>query len=100
MLEGNFITPYIVGSKVSINPLAAIIVLLLWENVWGLPGLVLALPMTAIIKVIFDAVDELKPYGFLIGEAEKPRPPIENLQQLADQLPKRAKKIGELREKA
>jgi predicted PurR-regulated permease PerM len=98
-LEGNFITPYIVGSKVSINPLAAIIVLILWENVWGLPGLVLALPMTAILKVIFDAVDALKPYGFLIGEAEKPRPPIKNLQELADQLPKRAKKIGKVEEK-
>jgi predicted PurR-regulated permease PerM len=98
-IEGNFITPYIVGSKVSINPLAAIIVLILWENVWGLPGLVLALPMTAIIKVIFDSVDALKPYGFLIGEAEKPRPPIKNLQQLAEQLPKRAKKIGQVNEK-
>lgn len=95
-LEGNFITPYIVGSKVSINPLAAIVVLILWENVWGLPGLILALPMTAIIKVIFDSVTALKPYGFLIGEAEKPRPPIENLQQLAEQLPKRTKKIGEV----
>ncbi|GAB3897563.1 AI-2E family transporter [Spirosoma agri] len=98
-LEGNFITPYIVGSKVSINPLAAIIVLILWENVWGFPGLVLALPMTAIIKVIFDAVESLNPYGFLIGEAEKPRPPIENFQQLADHLPKRAKKIGNIEEK-
>jgi len=98
-LEGNFITPYIVGSKVSINPLAAIIVLILWENVWGFPGLVLALPMTAIIKVIFDAVEPLQPYGFLIGEAEKPRPPIKNFQQLAEHLPKRAKKIGELDEK-
>ncbi|WP_338873442.1 AI-2E family transporter [Spirosoma sp. SC4-14] len=98
-LEGNFITPYIVGSKVSINPLAAIIVLILWENVWGFPGLVLALPMTAIIKVIFDAVEPLQPYGFLIGEAEKPRPPIKNFQQLADHLPKRAKKIGEIDEK-
>ncbi|MCK8492211.1 MULTISPECIES: AI-2E family transporter [Spirosoma] len=98
-LEGNFITPYIVGSKVSINPLAAIIVLILWENVWGFPGLVLALPMTAIIKVIFDAVESLNPYGFLIGEAEKPRPPIKNFQQLADHLPKRAKKIGEIDEK-
>lgn len=98
-IEGNFITPYIVGSKVSINPLAAIIVLILWENVWGLAGLVLALPMTAILKVIFDAVEPLRPYGFLIGEAEKPRPPIKNLQQLADQLPKRAKKIGEVEEK-
>ena len=98
-LEGNFITPYIVGSKVSINPLAAIVVLILWESVWGLPGLILALPMTAIIKVIFDAAPALKPYGFLIGEAEKPRPPIKNLQQLAGQLPKRAKKIGEVVEK-
>ncbi|MBD2754795.1 AI-2E family transporter [Spirosoma validum] len=98
-LEGNFITPYIVGSKVSINPLAAIIVLILWENVWGLPGLVLALPLTAILKVIFDAVDSLKPYGFLIGEAEKPRPPIRNLQDLAEQLPKRVKKVGKVEEK-
>lgn len=98
-LEGNFITPYIVGSKVSINPLAAIVVLILWENVWGLPGLILALPMTAIIKVIFDSVEELKPYGFLIGEAEKPRPPIKNLHELAEQLPKRAKKVGHVEEK-
>ncbi|GAB3039740.1 AI-2E family transporter [Spirosoma pulveris] len=98
-LEGNFITPYIVGSKVSINPLAAIVVLILWENVWGLPGLILALPMTAIIKVIFDSVEALKPYGFVIGEAEKPRPPIKNLQELADQLPKRAKKVGKVEEK-
>ncbi|RYF45586.1 MAG: AI-2E family transporter, partial [Cytophagaceae bacterium] len=98
-IEGNFITPYIVGSKVSINPLAAIVVLILWENVWGLPGLVLALPMTAILKVVFDSVEALKPYGFLIGEAEKPRPPIKNFQELADQLPKRAKKVGKVEEK-
>ncbi len=98
-LEGNFITPYIVGSKVSINPLAAIIALLLWETLWGLPGLVLALPLTAIIKVIFDSIEGLTPYGFLIGEAEKPRPPIKNLQELADQLPKRVKKVGKIEEK-
>lgn len=98
-LEGNFITPYIVGSKVSINPLAAIVVLILWENIWGLPGLILALPMTAILKVIFDSVEALKPYGFVIGEAEKPRPPIKNLQELADQLPKRARKVGKVEEK-
>ena len=99
-LEGNFITPYVVGSKVSINPLAAIVVLILWENIWGLPGLILALPMTAILKVIFDSVDSLKPYGFLIGEAEKPRPPIKNLKELADQLPRRAKRVGEVDEKS
>lgn len=99
MLEGNFITPYIVGSKVSINPLAAIIVLILWESVWGLPGLILALPLTAIIKVVFDAVDSLKPYGFLIGEAERPKPPIKSFGQLGRQLPERIDKIGEVEEK-
>lgn len=99
MIEGNFITPYVVGSKVSINPLAAIVVLILWENIWGLPGLILALPLTAILKVVFDSVESLKPYGFLIGEAEKPRPPIKSLKDLTAQLPRRAKKIGQVEEK-
>ncbi|OIN60172.1 AI-2E family transporter [Arsenicibacter rosenii] len=99
VLEGNFITPYIVGSKVSINPLAAIIVLILWGQLWGLTGLILALPMTAIIKVIFDSIEPLKPYGFLLGEAEKPRPPIKNIEELAEQLPKRVRNIGKVEEK-
>jgi predicted PurR-regulated permease PerM len=68
-LESNFITPYIVGSKVSINSFAAIIALLLGGQLWGMAGLVLALPFTAIIKVIFDNVEELKPYGYLIGDS-------------------------------
>lgn len=95
ILEGNFITPYIVGSKVSINPLAAVIVLILWGQLWGLPGLILALPLTAILKVIFDSIDDLKPYGFLLGEAEKPRPPIRNIQDLTEQLPERVRRIGQ-----
>lgn len=69
-LEGNFITPNIVGSKVSINPLAAIVMLLLGGQLWGLPGLILALPLTAILKVILDANRSTTPYGFLLGEPE------------------------------
>lgn len=69
-LESNFITPLIVGSKVSINSFAAIISLLLGGQLWGMAGLVLALPFIAIIKVIFDNVDGLQPYGFLLGEAD------------------------------
>lgn len=70
MLEGNFITPHIVGSKVSINPLAAIIALILGGQVWGIAGLVLALPLIAIFKVVFDNVDSFKAYGYLLGEPE------------------------------
>ena len=67
-LEGNFITPNIVGSKVSVNPLAAIVALFFGGQLWGISGLILALPITAILKVVFDAIPALEPYGFLLGE--------------------------------
>jgi predicted PurR-regulated permease PerM len=67
-LEGNFITPNIVGSRVSVNPFAAVIALLLGGTLWGAAGMILAIPFIAIIKVIFDNVDALKPFGFIIGE--------------------------------
>jgi len=70
-LEGNIITPNIVGSKVSINPLMAIIAILLGGMLFGLAGLILALPLTATIKVIFDAIPSMEAFGFLIGEPEK-----------------------------
>jgi predicted PurR-regulated permease PerM len=69
-LEGNFITPYVVGSKVSINSLAAILSLLLFANLWGISGLVLALPITAVLKVIFDSNENMKAFGFLLGDAD------------------------------
>lgn len=74
VLEGNFITPYIVGSKVSINPLAAILGFILFGQLWGVSGLVLALPVIAILKVIFDNVEGMKPFGFLLGEPAETRP--------------------------
>jgi len=70
-LEGNIITPNIVGSKVSINPLMAIIGILLGGMLFGLAGLILALPFIATLKVIFDASPGMQAFGFLIGEPEK-----------------------------
>lgn len=70
-MEGNIITPNIVGGKVSINPLMALITLLLGGMLFGLSGLILALPLTATIKVIFDAIPSMQAFGFLIGEPEK-----------------------------
>ncbi|MFZ4262366.1 AI-2E family transporter [Sphingobacterium sp. HJSM2_6] len=70
-LEGNIITPNIVGSKVSINPLMAIIGILLGGMLFGLAGLILALPLIATLKVIFDASPGMEAIGFLIGEPEK-----------------------------
>jgi putative heme transporter len=72
-LEGNFITPQIVGSKISINGLVAIIALLLGAALWGIAGMALSLPTIAILKVVFDHVDALKPYGYLMGEPDHDR---------------------------
>ncbi|MBY5958403.1 AI-2E family transporter [Membranicola marinus] len=66
--EGNFITPNIVGGKVNISPLIAIIALLLGGKLFGLAGLILAMPMVAVTKVLLDASDEWKAFGFLLGE--------------------------------
>jgi predicted PurR-regulated permease PerM len=51
--------------------MVAMLALLAGEMIWGIPGLILALPLTAILKVIFDHVPALAPYGFLLGEAPK-----------------------------
>lgn len=67
-LENNIITPKIVGSSVNINPLASILAMLIGGLIWGLAGLVLALPLAGSIKVLLDNVDGLRPLGFLIGE--------------------------------
>ncbi len=67
-LEGNFITPKITGSKVSINAFVAILSIILFSMLWGIAGMIVALPVIASLKVVFDTIPELKPYGFLIGE--------------------------------
>lgn len=82
MLEGNIITPYIVGSKISVNPLAAILGLFLGGSLWGIAGMALALPLTATLKVVFDAVDSLKPYGYLLGELEVVKERVEKTRKV------------------
>ncbi|MEP1151131.1 MAG: AI-2E family transporter [Balneola sp.] len=66
-LEGNFITPRIVGSKVSINPFMAMLALIIGGELWGISGMILFVPLIGILRVIFEQVVELKPYGYLLG---------------------------------
>lgn len=73
-LEGNFITPFVVGSKVSINPFAAIVALLIGGEIWGAAGMVLSIPMIAMMKVIFDVYPPLQPFGFLLADIEDLKP--------------------------
>ncbi len=67
-IQGWFLEPLILGAQVKINPLFAIIALILGQLIWGIPGIILAIPLTAIFKIICDHIEPLKPYGFLISE--------------------------------
>ena len=51
-----------------INALISIIVVLVGNAIWGIPGMFLSIPITAIIKVIFDRIEPLEPFGFLLGD--------------------------------
>lgn len=75
-IQGWLLEPLILGPQVKINPLFTIVALILGELVWGIPGIVLAIPITAILKIIFDHIEPLKPYGFLIGEVQLTTPPV------------------------
>lgn len=66
-VDNNFIVPRIVASKVKINALVSIIVVLIFGALWGVAGMFLSIPLTAIIKVIFDNIETLKPWGMLLG---------------------------------
>ncbi len=72
-IQGWFLEPLILGPEVKINPLFTIIALVLGQLLWGIPGVILAIPLTAIIKIVCDHIEPLKPYGFLIGEIKKKR---------------------------
>lgn len=70
-IDNNFITPKVVGSSVSLNPLASMVALLAWGSLWGFMGLLLAIPITGIMKLVFDEIPGLKPWGYLLGEEKK-----------------------------
>ena len=64
----NVLYPKFLGNRLQLNPLTVTIALLVWGWLWGAVGLVLAIPITAAMKIIFDHVERLKPYGAWLGE--------------------------------
>jgi predicted PurR-regulated permease PerM len=67
-LEGNFITPNVIGSQVNLNPMVAILAFVTGSALWGVPGMILFVPFTAILKVTLDNIPTLSPYGYLLSE--------------------------------
>ncbi len=66
-IDNHYIIPKIVASRVQINALISVVVVLIGNALWGIPGMFLSIPLTAIVKVIFDHIEPLKPWGFLLG---------------------------------
>jgi putative heme transporter len=84
-LEGNFITPKVTGSKISINAMAAIIALLIGGKLWGITGMILAVPAIGIAKILFSYSKSLSPLVILLSDEqnepelkENPTPEISN----------------------
>jgi predicted PurR-regulated permease PerM len=72
LIDNNFIVPKIVASKVKINALFSIIVVFAGNALWGIPGMFLSIPILAIVKLICDNIESLKPWGFLLGDTMPP----------------------------
>jgi len=66
--DNHYITPKIVASKVRVNALIAVVAVLIGGAIWGIPGMFLSIPLTAIVKVICEHINPLKPWAFLLGD--------------------------------
>jgi predicted PurR-regulated permease PerM len=72
LIDNNIIVPRIVASKVKINALLSIIAVIAGNALWGIPGMFLSIPLLAIVKLICDNIEPLKPWGFLLGDTMPP----------------------------
>jgi len=73
LFQSYVLEPMVVGSNVRINPFFTILILILGELVWGIAGMVLAIPLLGIFRIICQHVEPLKPYGYLVSEDKEER---------------------------
>lgn len=101
-IDGNIVMPKIVGSKVKINSLIVIIGLVIGEMTWGIMGMLLSIPILALMKIVFDNVTELKPWGYLLGDDDETEidSDLNNFLAHKKQSKKKKKKIVEDQETA
>jgi predicted PurR-regulated permease PerM len=70
LVDSNVLLPLVVGSKVRINALITVLGVIIGEMIWGIPGMFLSIPVIAVLKIIFDRIDSLKPWGIILGDEE------------------------------
>jgi predicted PurR-regulated permease PerM len=72
LIDNSFIIPKIVASKVKINALVSITMVIAASALLGIPGMIICIPVIGIVKLIFDHIEPLKPWGFLLGDTMPP----------------------------
>lgn len=68
LIDNNILVPLVVSSKVEINALVSIVGIIIGGAIAGISGMFLAIPIIAIFKVIFDRIENLEPWGYLMGD--------------------------------
>ena len=71
LLDSNVLLPIVVGSKVRINALITVLGVIMGEMIWGISGMFLSIPVIAVLKIIFDRVESMKPWGIILGDEEQ-----------------------------
>ncbi len=74
LLDANILVPRVIGRRVRMNPLVTLVAVLVGGMLWGIAGLFLAIPLSALLKIVFSHVPELQPWSMVMGK-ETDAPP-------------------------
>jgi predicted PurR-regulated permease PerM len=72
LVDNNYIVPKVVASKVKLNALFSLLAIIVGAAIWGIPGMFISIPLLAVVKLVCDNVEPLKPWGFLLGDTMPP----------------------------
>ena len=70
-VESYILEPMIVGSEVNLNPFFTILAIVVGGLMWGVPGMILGIPILGIVRIILENIEPLRPYAFLLGEQQE-----------------------------
>ncbi len=73
-IEGQFITPSVVGRQLTLNPIAVFLAIVVWFWIWGVAGAIIAVPLLASMKIISDQIPALAPLSAFLGSPVVDRP--------------------------
>jgi AI-2 transport protein TqsA len=79
--DSNILLPRIVGSKVKINALVTILGVVAGNLIWGIPGMFLAIPIIAIMKIVFEHIEYMHPWALLLGDVTLKKKKVEVIEK-------------------